>query len=121
MDNSKIISRFFIVKRLLKNIKLLSDNNIELILKHYWSFLPKKKVLLEWIDIEKLNWKMLSVNVNAIDLLEANKDKINWKYLSRNPNAICLLLDNKDKIDWCWLSKNPSIFVEESNTDIQFD
>jgi hypothetical protein len=31
------------------------------------------------------------------------------------------LLDNKDKIDWCWLSKNPSIFVEESNTDIQFD
>ena len=29
MDNSKIISRFFIVKRLLKNIKVLSDNNIE--------------------------------------------------------------------------------------------
>ena len=44
MDNSKIISRFFIVKRLLKNIKVLSDNNIELILTYYWSFLPKKKV-----------------------------------------------------------------------------
>ena len=106
MDNSKVISRFFIVKRLLKNIKILSDNNIELILTYYWSFLPKKKVLLEWIDIEKLDWKMLSVNANAIDLLEANKDKINWKYLSKNSNAIRLLETNLDKINWKNLSLN---------------
>ena len=118
MDNSKIISRFFIVKRLLKNIKVLSDNNIELILTYYWSFLPKKKVLLEWIDIEKLDWKMLSVNVNAIDFLEANKDKINWKYLSKNSNAIRLLETNLDKISWKNLSLNRNaIDILKKNKD----
>lgn len=118
MDNSKIISRFFIVKRLLKNIKLLSDNNIELILIYYWSFLHKKKVLLEWINIEKLDWKMLSVNVNAIDLLEANKDKINWKYLSKNSNAIRLLETNLDKISWKYLSLNRNaIHILKRNKD----
>jgi hypothetical protein len=118
MDNSKIISRFFIVKRLLKNIKVLSDNNIELILTYYWSFLPKKKVLLEWIDIEKLDWKMLSVNANAIDFLEANKDKINWKYLSKNSNAIRLLETNLDKISWKNLSLNRyAIDILKKNKD----
>ena len=118
MDNSKVISRFFIVKRLLKNIKILSDNNIELILTYYWSFLPKKKVLLEWIDIEKLDWKMLSVNANAIDLLEANKDKINWKYLSKNSNAIRLLETNLDKINWKYLCLNRNaIDILKKNKD----
>ena len=60
--------------------------------------------LLHWIDIEKLDWKMLSVNANAIDLLEANKDKINWKYLSKNSNAIRQLETNLDKISWKYLT-----------------
>jgi hypothetical protein len=41
--------------------------------------------LLDWIDINKLNWTMLSKNHNAIHLLEKNLDKINWRYLSANP------------------------------------
>jgi hypothetical protein len=35
--------------------------------------------LLDWIDINKLDWDALSINPNAIaiDLLEKNIDKIN--------------------------------------------
>ena len=40
-------------------------------------------------------------------------DKIHWKYLSENPNAIHLLEANQDKIDWYYLSKNPSIFEDD--------
>ena len=88
--------------------------------------------LLDWIDIEnldwnglsanpaaihlleanqdKINWITLSVNPAAIHLLEANPDKINWIYLSQNPNAMSLIEANQDKIYWCSLSRNPAIF-----------
>ena len=42
--------------------------------------------LLPWIDINKLNWQMLSENPNAIHLLEQNPDKIYWPWLSKNPS-----------------------------------
>ena len=32
--------------------------------------------LRDWIDYDKLNWKILSLNPNAIELLEKNKDNI---------------------------------------------
>jgi len=32
--------------------------------------------LLDWIDESKINWEYLSLNTNAIELLEANQDKI---------------------------------------------
>src|SRR5437588_230151 len=66
-------------------------------------------ILLEWIDINKLNWNCLSLNPNAIHLLEKNQEKINWVWLSLNPNAIDLLEKNLvdvatgaslEKIDW---------------------
>ena len=41
--------------------------------------------LLNWIDINKLRWSVLSSNPNAIHLLEANQDKIDWWALSKNP------------------------------------
>jgi len=67
--------------------------------------------LLDWIDINKIEWKILSLNPNAIYILEKNIDKIDWHNLSRNPNAIHILKENKDKrINWYWLSENPSIF-----------
>ena len=46
---------------------------------------PRMK-LLNWVDINKLNWDDLSSNPNAIHLLEANPMKINWYWLSRNPS-----------------------------------
>ena len=59
---------------------------------------------------DNLNWFNLSENPNAIDLLEQNLDKINWSMLSLNPNAIRLLEQNQDKINWELLSTNPNIF-----------
>jgi hypothetical protein len=53
--------------------------------------------LLDWIDINKLNWDFLSTNPNAIDLLEKNIDKINWSNISLNINAIYLLNQKKNK------------------------
>ena len=47
--------------------------------------------LRDWIQLEKLDWEMLSSNPNAIHLLEQNPDKIDWNKLSWNPNAIHLL------------------------------
>ena len=62
--------------------------------------------LHNWIDINKLDWWMLSYNPSAIHLLEQNPDKIVWTNLSCNPNAIHLLEQNPDKINWSMLSKN---------------
>jgi len=81
-------------------------------------------VLLDWIDIDKLNWSELSKNPNAIHLLEKNQDKIDWINLSCNPNAIHLLEKNQDKINWNNLllhNSNPNVFhlfannIENSN------
>ena len=62
--------------------------------------------LLDWIDIQKLDWRNLSANPNAIGLLEQNIDKIDWANLSLNPNAINLLEQNIDEIDWDNLSQD---------------
>ena len=56
--------------------------------------------LLDWIDVNQIDYKFLSFNPNAIELLKANPDKIDYKFLSFNPNAIELLKANPDKIDW---------------------
>jgi hypothetical protein len=75
---------------------------------------------------EKINWWMLSKNQNAIHLLEANPDKILWNYLSENSNAIHLLKAHYNEkldesyIDWRYLSINPSIF-EIDNEQLKID
>ena len=74
--------------------------------------------LRDWIDIDKINFVLLSLNPNAIDLLEKNQDKIDWLYLSGNPNAIVLLEKNQDKINWLYLSENlNAIHLLEKNQD----
>ena len=35
-------------------------------------------IIKNWIDINNINWNILSKNPNAIQLLEKNIDKINW-------------------------------------------
>ena len=69
-----------------------------------------------------IDWELLSLNENAIELLEdkiqaerfilrnnySAEYLINWQYLSSNKNAIDLLQNNKNKINWSWLSKNPN-------------
>ena len=43
--------------------------------------------------------------------MKSNPDKIDWKRLSANPAAIELLSQNQDKIDWERLSSNQAIFT----------
>ena len=52
--------------------------------------------LLEWINIDKLDWNALSGNKNAIDFLRKYPENFNWTILSGNPNAYELLMENQD-------------------------
>jgi hypothetical protein len=130
---SSAVKRFNAVKIIL-NKSIFDENIIHIILKYYWKDLKnKRKVLLDWIDIEllswdillardqnKMDWRYLCSNPNAIDLLENNQDKINWKSLCLNPNAIDLLSANENKIYWESLSKNPNA-IDLLNKRIQFE
>ena len=72
------VRKFNIVKIILEK-SILDDDIILLILKHYWNIADgKRKVLLDWIDVDKLDWSNLSKNIHAIDLLKINIDKIDW-------------------------------------------
>jgi hypothetical protein len=84
--------------------------------------------LRDWIPIEKLYWKNLSGNPNAIKLLDANPDKIDWYNLSGNPNGFDLIkkyvIGNKeqeDKILWHNLSLNSKVAIKFLETKIQED
>ena len=66
--------------------------------------------LRDCVQSDKIDWKWLSENPNAIHLLEQNLDKIKWVALSANPNAIHLLEQNLDKVQWSLLCGNPGIF-----------
>ena len=60
-------------------------------------------------NLDKINWRSLSSNPNAIEMLEKNLDKVYyWSELAENPNAMHLLEKNIDKIRWECLSKNPN-------------
>ena len=61
--------------------------------------------LLNWIDENKLNWHYLSLNSNAIKLLEQNQDKIIWADLSINPSIF--------KLDYKQMAKNFEPLAEE--------
>ena len=62
--------------------------------------------LRNWMNINKFNQQLLSLNLNSIELLSNNQDKINWNFLSKNSNAIKFLKENKNNIDWNLLSLN---------------
>ena len=66
--------------------------------------------LLDWVPLEKLDWRGLSQNSSpgAIELLEKNLDKVSWSNLSHNLSAIHLLEKNPDKIEWGMLTQNPN-------------
>ena len=79
----------------------------------------KPMKLLDWIDINKLDWWELSGNPNVIDLLiKYHKNKrnisdnhrLNWSRLSLNPNIIDILIEyfNGAPVYWQGLSYNKS-------------
>ena len=88
-------------------------NNID---KIDWFYLSLNTNAIDLIEQEliqnpinhKLNWDNLSANPAAIHILENNINKINWNNLSRNTEAIHILEQNPHKINWAELSGNPS-------------
>ena len=65
----------------------------------------QRTTLLPWIDklintnFHHVVFKLLSSNINAIQLLKQNIDKINWYNLSKNRNALHILERHTDKIN----------------------
>jgi hypothetical protein len=88
----------------------LNNDIIEVIAKYLIN--PEYK-LLDWIDINDINYISLNSNphLKAISMLNENRNNINWSFLSANPSAIKLLRKNQDKINWNCLSFNSSIFT----------
>ena len=93
---------------------------------NYGSLLPSKYVLRDWVNKDNLNWKMLSANPCAIEMLKerieyeksldkeeyaklADDNRVNWLKLSINPEAIDILKKYPQDIVWCCLcdNKNP--------------
>ena len=104
-----IASIKFKIVNILLNRSIFDNDIIKVILIHYWNIVGgKRKMLLNWININMLSWNGLSKNPNAIELLKTNLDKIYWSELSFNENAISLLRENYSKIYWNNLSMNPS-------------
>jgi len=40
--------------------------------------LPQKLIPFVKENLHKINWRKMSINPHAIDILEENHDKINW-------------------------------------------
>ena len=95
--------------------KLFEDGEIEIRPRNFnfiW-LLEYNASLMNTVD-----WKELSLNPNAVSILEKNLDKVDWCALSSNPNAIHILRQNLDKIEWKALSGNPNaISILEQNLE----
>jgi len=97
--------------------------------KSYWNNLCQNENAIKIIENEykrktnRLNWKYISKNSNAIHLIKKKikeeedipieilnkintKQKISWRWLSTNKNAIDILKTNLIKIDWEFISEN---------------
>ena len=113
-------------KRLLSSnscnkIIMLLDNNQKLI---DWPSLcmnknPRAIKIIEK-NLHKLDskcWSLLSINQNAIHILENNVEKVNWDALLYNQNAGHLLdqRQNIETIDWETFSANPAMFEVDYN------
>jgi hypothetical protein len=77
---------------------------------HYKELL--KNVLRSWIPIDEIYLYYLcdNTNINAMTILKTlDPDNLDWKALSSNPSAIELLSlpENYNRIDWKSLSGNP--------------
>ena len=102
-DLSLIVASFLIKPRM-KLLDWIPEDKLN------WKYLSANPNAIHMLEKhpEKMNWSTLSYNSNAMHILENNLDKINWNCLSVNSNAIHLLTKNFDKIQWAWLNCNPN-------------
>lgn len=97
---------------LLKAKLILNPNNPNI----DWRYLSANPSAFEILKAYqgKIDYKWLSFNTDpsAIELLkeriQTNPDDIDWGVLSKNPNAIELLRANRRKINWNFLAANQS-------------
>jgi hypothetical protein len=64
---------------------------------HFMHLLNEVSPTLFWMISDKIDWYLISMNPDAIELLEKNQDKIYWSMLSHNSSATYLINKNKDK------------------------
>ena len=97
------------------SLSVLPDDILEKIVNKYKTIFKIKYKLKDWIPPKKLDWKYLSANPNAIELLKENPQKINWEGLSANSSqyAIEMLKAYPKKIDWFYLSTNQNPYAIE--------
>jgi hypothetical protein len=75
--------------------------NRDIFISYIHPFLSKPTYkLVDWIDIKQLNWKCLSSNPHAIDLLKKYSHMINWNTLHYNINGFEILKDYTHMVDW---------------------
>lgn len=98
-----------------KAIQLIEELNPNMVgINWVWMSLNKNAISLLERNLDKVYWNYLSISEhdNNILFLKTHYEKINWEYLSRNPNkeAIKILEANLDKINWYWLSGNKNAY-----------
>ena len=60
-------------------------------MKDYTNFYHSYK-LLDWIDINKIDWAYISENHRAAYLIETNMRKITWRFLSLNESMYYMFI-----------------------------
>ncbi len=117
-----------LVAKKIEEEKKLSKDELEDLDPHKkidWRYLSENPSAIELLkaNSKKIEWDWLSKNPNAIELLKVNLGKINWDLLSGNPNAIELLKAYPSKINWDNLSVNPNAIelLKENFNEIRWD
>lgn len=93
-----------------------------------WRYLSANPSAIDLLNkyTSKISWQQLSANPAGMELLRKNPGKIQWEYLSENTNseAIDLLEMNFEKISWLALSKNPAaidLIMDNKKFTIYYD
>lgn len=103
-NSSQIILKHFVNKNIDWELLLRKCSDINFLVKNY---INKEK------DVDKIS-RHISANIYAIDFLEKNPQYINWKSLSWNENAGELIREGLDekkysKLDWFGVMQNKGL------------
>jgi hypothetical protein len=96
------------------NILARNENAIHLLEKHFFDITKDSidnsyRKNMAYINKLCKNRNAVHLIQNYIDQFWINKGKLNWRRLSKNPGAIELLKNNLDRVDWYALLSNENI------------
>jgi hypothetical protein len=100
--------------------------NENVILSQYTLFKKRSQIFYQNNIYTSLSSNPNAIHLLANEVLEQNQDKIDWKELSSNPNAIELLKNNQDKINFRELYKNTNrdilkLFIKYDKNEINLE